>query len=222
MTAAPDTDPSSSLSELRADDVQIIRQILFGEQLKGVLTRLEALEKLLTNLRGDLKDETKARQEASRSGGQQLAEQMHQLQAEIAALRDSLQTDLNAESQERKAMLERLGQDLHSEQQARQAALVAEQQARQEAVRSLQSDLASEQESRRQVLAELDRRQKKEQQANRESHEQLTQRMEQSVERLSGEMQAGFAAQQHWSAELARELAALLTRYADLLPPASK
>ncbi|MBN2547952.1 MAG: hypothetical protein JXB15_02250 [Anaerolineales bacterium] len=222
MTASPETDPTSTLSGLQSDDVQIIRQILFGEQLKGVLTRLETLEKSLTNLRGDLKDETKARQEASRSGGQQLAEQMQQLQAEIAGLRDSLQTDLKAESQERKAAQERLGQDLHSEQKALQTALIAEQQTRQEAVSSLQSGLASEQESRQQVLAELDRRLKKEQQANQESHEQLARQAKQAAADLSGAMQAGFAAQQGWSADLARELAALLTRYADLLPPAKK
>ena len=90
------------------DDVQVIREILFGEQAKLFKDRIEALEQAVAalqqennQLREALSAEAEARQREDRAGGDQLGETHQQILAGMRTLEEQLTGRIEAECRDR-------------------------------------------------------------------------------------------------------------------------
>lgn len=97
------------------DDVQVIREILFGEQVKLFKERIEALEEAVASLQQEnnqlreaLSAEAQARQREDRAGGDQLGETHQQLLSGMKALEEQLAGQIESECQDRKKAVEDL------------------------------------------------------------------------------------------------------------------
>jgi hypothetical protein len=88
------------------NDVQIIREILFGDQAKQFQARIERLEQAIAalkeennQLRQALEAEASTRQQETQTGGSQLSEVEKQLHSKIQQLDDQANRRIEEESQ---------------------------------------------------------------------------------------------------------------------------
>jgi hypothetical protein len=104
MAAEKSPDPNLS------DDVQIIRDILFGEQARFFKEHIETLEGAVSTLqeetrqlRAALQSETEAREQAGRAGLEKLAGVEQQILRRVKSLEEQLLARIETENQERGA-----------------------------------------------------------------------------------------------------------------------
>ena len=90
------------------NDVQIIRQILFGEHIEKLSAKLDRLEKSVSDLKEALDKETKARlSEKEKEAG--LFKMLHQdLKGELNAIQINLDEDLDKKVQNQRKAIDRV------------------------------------------------------------------------------------------------------------------
>lgn len=79
------------------NDVQVIREILFGEHLKTLLTRIESLEAKVSELRSDLEAETDAREQQGRTGQEKVEKVRSKISADLREVHRDLSQRIESE-----------------------------------------------------------------------------------------------------------------------------
>ena len=104
------------------DDVQVIREILFGEQVKLFKERIEALEEAVAGLQQEnnqlreaLNAEAEARQREDRAGGDQLGETEQQVLLRVKSLEEQLSGKIDSECRDRQKAVEDLDQSVRKQ-----------------------------------------------------------------------------------------------------------
>lgn len=92
----------------RAGDVQIIRDILFGEQARLFQEQIEALREENRQLRAALQAEASAREQADKAGLEKLGGAEGQIRQRAGTLEEMLQAQIEAEAEERSRAVEEI------------------------------------------------------------------------------------------------------------------
>jgi hypothetical protein len=78
-------------------DVQVIREILFGEHLQQIQTRIEALELALSDLKQDLEREAGVREQESQAGHEKLEKVRSNLSGQLKDVKKGLMEQIESE-----------------------------------------------------------------------------------------------------------------------------
>lgn len=93
-------------------DVEIIRDILFGKHLQTLSNQLNSLEETVSSLKQLLETENKARKEEAQAGMDQITKVQKDLEREIKDLTDQVGRQIEQENQTTKKALDGFKKDL--------------------------------------------------------------------------------------------------------------